>query len=397
MSIINISDVCELINQYDYDTVKQYCESIGICVKEKENLFLLANTNDPKFVENKNEMDIDSNDENGKPKIENINQENVKKQCNGLIFEKETNKIVAMSQNKLQELDDFNDVTKLVETNDSVRIEYCEDGTIVKLYNYNGSWNTSTTRCISAKNSFWASSKSFDTLFWEVFDKNLLNFMDKNYTYIFVLLHRDNRIVVKHNVNMLVYVSRIHNTSFFEDFTNQFRNIYGIKRPKMMDKYEFKKLSQNVENYDCKFKRGIIIKVYIKEKGTWDLYKYDFQSYKIVKDIRGNVPQIRMRYLELLTKPESLQLLENFYQEHTFMFTFIKASLLKLVKTVYKLYVDSHIKHLVNVDESNPYYRTLRQLHAKYKITNAPIGFSDVQERIFSLDKMVIKKLLNWQ
>ncbi len=395
MSIINVSDVYEMINQYDYDIVKEYCESIGVCIKEKDNLFLLANTNES--IRNKNQMIIEDQIEKKKIEIENVNEENIKKQSNGLIFEKSTKKIVGMSQNKLQELDNFNDVIKLVETNDSVRIEYCEDGTIVKLYYHNGSWNTSTTRCISAKSSFWASSKSFDTLFWEVFDKNLLNFMDTNFTYIFVLLHSENRIVVKHNVNMLVYVSRIHNTLFYEDFTNQFKNLYGIKRPKMMDKYEFKKLSENVDNYDCKYKRGIIVKVFIKEKGSWDLYKYDFQSYKMVKDIRGNIPQIRMRYLELLTKPESLQLLENFYSEHTFMFTFIKASLLKLVKTVYKLYVDSHIKHLVKVDETNPYYRTLRQLHAKYKITNNPIGFSDVQERIFSLDKMVIKKLLNWQ
>ena len=79
------------------------------------------------------------------------------------------------------------------------------------------------------------------------------------------------------------------------------------------------------------------------------------------------------------------------------MFTFIKASLLKLVKTVYKLYVDSHIKHTVQVTDENPYFRTLRQLHAQYKITQKPIGFTDVQDKIFSLDKNVIKKLLAWE
>ena len=79
------------------------------------------------------------------------------------------------------------------------------------------------------------------------------------------------------------------------------------------------------------------------------------------------------------------------------MFTFIKASILKLVKTVYKLYVDSHIKHVIEVKDDNMFYRTLRQLHAQYKKTNKPIGFIDVQEKIYSLDKSVIKRLLSWE
>lgn len=403
---INVSDVCKLVNNAEYSAMKEYCESIGICVKEKneENqIFLLANSNDQKLQKNTqnkeknseildNSINIDTDTVFSK-----FNEDLIKKQSNGIIFEKGTNKIICMSQNRMTELVDFSEVTKLVDQNDNIRIEYCEDGTLVKLYYYNEMWNTSTTRCISAKNSFWSSNKSFDSLFWETFDNNLLSTLDKSYTYIFILLHRENRIVVKHNVNMLVYVSRINNSSFVEDFTNQFRNVYGIKRPKMMDRYEFKKLAYDVNNYDCKYKRGIVIKVYDKNMNSWDLYKYDFESYKMIKNIRGNVPQIRMRYLELLSKPESLQLLENFYPEHTFMFTFIKASLLKLIKTVYKMYVDSHIKHLIQVDDTDPYYRTLRQLHAKYKITNNAIGFDDVQERIFSLDKMVIKKLLDWQ
>jgi len=165
----------------------------------------------------------------------------------------------------------------------------------------------------------------------------------------------------------------------------------------LMDVEDFRNLGSDVNNFDCKFKRGILIKIFDKASKTWELYKYDFERYKMIKSIRGNVPQIRMRYLELLNKPESLVLLEKFYTENTFMFTYIKAALLKLVKTVYRLYVESHIKHTVQVTQENLYYRTLRQLHAQYKLTNKPIGFTDVQDKIYSLDKMVIKKLLAWE
>ena len=94
--------------------------------------------------------------------------------------------------------------------------------------------------------------------------------------------------------------------------------------------------------------------------------------------------------------PDSLLLLENMYNEHHILFTFIKASLLKLVKDTYKLYVESHIKHTITVYPDHPLYKTLRQLHYQYKNTNAPITFDIVQSTIYNLDKNIIKKLLGW-
>ena len=479
MSVINIFDVCEMISKNSFEGVKEKCESIGICVKEKSvsenDLYLLANTNantnenfknnfknnkkvqklevvqevpegDQEVPEGDQEVPVGDQEvpegdqevpvvdqevpevdqevpvgdqevpevdqevpvvdqevlevDQGVPEVDQLqglDVEKLKKQCNGVIFEKQTNKVVCMSHSKIEELDSFSKVVDLVKSNDNIRIEYCEDGTLVRLYNYGGIWRAATTRCIDASDSFWTSNKNFDTMFWETFDRGLLVAMDPNFTYMFILLHRENRIVVKHTVNMLVYISRVHNQQKFEDFSNQFKNVYGIKRPKIMNEYDFNTLSNNLANFDCKFKRGIVVKVFEKNTGEWNLYKYDFNMYSIIKSIRGNVPQIRMRYLELLSKPESLQLLEKFYTEHNFMFTFIKASILKLVKTVYKLYVDSHIKHVIEVKDDNMFYRTLRQLHAQYKKTNKPIGFIDVQEKIYSLDKSVIKRLLSWE
>jgi hypothetical protein len=477
MSIINVSDICQFVNESSFEEIKEKSEVIGLCIKEKliddKQVFLLANINDnfknqkkqkntevieseviesevieseviesevvesevvesevvesevveSEVVESEViESDVVESEvvesevvelqpstpfievdfiEPSAPVMSYIDNEKIlsyKRQANGLIFEGDTNRVICMCQNRLQDIYNFSEVIDLVKANSNgVRIEYCEDGTILRLYNYGGIWRTATTRCITASSSYWASDKDFDTMFWETFDKNLLNTMDTDFTYVFVLLHRENRIVVKHNVNMLVYISRINNSTFFEDFSNQFRNVYGIKRPKLMDVDDFRVLGSDVNNFDCKFKRGIVIKIFDKTDKTWNLYKYDFERYKMIKSIRGNVPQIRMRYLELLNKPESLVLLEQFYTENAFMFTYIKASVLKLVKTVYRLYVDSHIKHTIKVTEENLYYRTLRQLHAQYKITNKPIGFTDVQQKIYSLDKMVIKKLLGWE
>ena len=72
--------------------------------------------------------------------------------------------------------------------NENTTVEYCEDGTIIRLYNYNDNWYTSTTKTINASVSYWSSSKSFHELFSELFDEKYLEILDKNSTYFFILL-----------------------------------------------------------------------------------------------------------------------------------------------------------------------------------------------------------------
>lgn len=392
MSITNVSEISEFVNQLSFDNENYKNDDknkrLNLYVKSEllndKRVLLLANNFNEQLKNEHGEM-------TDKEKM-------IKRQANGLIFDMETKRIICMSQNKIIELNTFSEVLDVVKNNDdNTQIEYCEDGTVLRLYNYNNVWRTATTRCVNAMNSCWNGKKDFDKMFWEVFDESLLRDMDTNYTYFFVLLHRENRIVIKHNVNMLVYVSRIHNVNYTEDNSDLFKDVYGIKRPKQMSIDEFVSLSKNVNNFEPKFKRGIIIKTFNNQNNTWNLYKYDFEKYKLVKEIRGNVADIRMRYLELLNKPESLDLLQEFYKEHHFMFTFIKASLLKLVKTIYKLYVDSHIKHTITVRDDNIFLRTLKQLHAQYNLTKNPISFFDVQKKVFSLNTRVIAKFLEWE
>lgn len=401
---VDVSKVIEFVKDKSYNDIVKESEEYGLCVKYSnderlKDLFLLANKNDNEIentIKNTIENEIDQN----------VN-ELLNYQANGIIFQKDTNKVVAMCQNKLITYNDNdndnskNNISQFLQQSDLKRMEYCEDGTIIRLYNYNDTWYTSTTRCIDASKSYWTSTKNFSDLFWDVFDKNLLVTLDKTYTYVFVLLHKENRIVVRHKINMLVYISRINNETFIEDYTQQFNNVYGIRRPKQIDTREFYKL--NLSNNDIMerlfnpFKRGILIKTLNKETSQLVTYKFDFKNYIDIKVIRGNVPEVRMRYLELLNEPQQLHILEQNYNEYKFMFKLIKNEIFKLTKTIHQLYIDSHIKHIIKINEDNIYYKTLRQLHAQYKITNVPITFSEVQKKIYTMDKKIIKKLLIWQ
>jgi hypothetical protein len=390
MSIINVNDVSGFVSGKTFEQVKSYYKDFRI--KFHNNLYLLANNN--KSNENE-ESELD---------------ENVKKQANGIIFEMDTNKIVAMCYPQIDDINTKEQLDDLIKR-DSTTIEFCEDGTIIRLYNYNDIWYTSTTKCIDASMSYWSSSKSFNELFWELFNKKHLENLDKNSTYFFILLHKENRMVIKHKNNSLIYISRIDNKTSIEDNTFIFIDNANIKKKEYIDKNEFMSIIGSNRPFDLSNKRGVIIRSTLPSnevfvKGTLPSndvnnnnincnYKIDFESYKIIKDIRGNVPEIRMRYIELLNKPESLELLEKIYKEYQLTFAFIKASILKLVKTIHRLYIKSHVKHQIEVKEDHIYYRTLRQLHAQYKTTSKPIQFEDVYNKIINLDKHIIKRFIN--
>lgn len=367
---VNTSELFILINDKTFIQVKEIAEQNNIRVRETESLYLLISN------ESVTPLDII---------------------CNGIILEKETNRVICTPQNKLIKIDhekQQEQIETLLNISSKMRMEYCEDATRISLYNYKDEWFTATTKCIDAKNSFWSSDHSFNDLFWEIFDKDFMSVLDPEFTYTFLLIHRDNRIVVKHKFNNLIYVNRINNKTQIEDYTNYFYKDTPkrtIRRTKEINGYT---INFPLDDYFLPNKRGIIVKFLVNN--YWMSYQYDFSDYSKIKQIRGNVPLISSRYLELLSNPETLSQLEYYYSENKFLFTAIKHQLEKLYKEVHQLYFNSHVKHNITIYEAHPFFQTLRQLHGQFKKTEQPITLEDVKNKINSLDKNVIKKLLGW-
>jgi hypothetical protein len=393
------SIITEFVNNCSFEQIKEKAKENEIIYRENENLYLLTskNTDEPSELQ---------------------------RACNGAILEKETNKIICSCQPSFLNLNELNDATykigDVLKLNNTIRnliknghFEYCEDGTVIRLYNYQNQWTTATSKCIDAKNSFWTSNQTFDEMFWQLFPSENVKTLDSNCTYVFVLIHKDNRIVIKHSENYLMFVCVINNVTneIISDFN--FENESTICHSNVISKtenendFEFssddmksikiQKNELNNENLITMFekfynnkKRGILV-----SNGNLT-YKFDFASFKIIKDIRGNIPQIRMRYLELLDNPEELKMLEQYYSEYHMLFSMIKFTLEKLFKNVHYLYVQSHIKHKIKIEEGHLFYQTLRQLHGQYKKTNQVITLDDVKNKIVSLDKHVIKNFLGW-
>ena len=74
------------------------------------------------------------------------------------------------------------------------------DGSLIKLFNYNGDWIVSTSGSVAAASDVGSTGRSFAELFWLVFDKvgYSKEWLDEDLCYVFELCHKDNRIVVEY-------------------------------------------------------------------------------------------------------------------------------------------------------------------------------------------------------
>jgi hypothetical protein len=187
---------------------------------------------------------------------------------------------------------------------DVLSIEYAEDATLIRLFHVDGTWYTSTINVPDATNSYYNSHKSFDTLFWEIFDTTHLKILKLDSTYVFLLKHTSHTHVIQHKTNQLLLIEIISPTNIphtdelpfhgTHHITTQFQNI--------QDKQLF---IQNINVLT--HKRGLLFLTHQFK------YLLDFTHFKVLKQLRGKTPSLLSRYCQLYFKPQQKQLfLETF-------------------------------------------------------------------------------------
>jgi hypothetical protein len=315
---------------------------------------------------------------------------------NGIILEKDTNRIVCAPTSTFENGD--NPLPESMSFNKADHtFEYCEDGTIIRLYNYNDTWYTATTKCIDAKYSYWATPKTFDQLFWQTVGESfVIDFLDPKLTYLFVLLHEDNRIVIPHKKSRVVFLG-----SYFK-CSGKVSDILPIEKvdtncivmstEKVLESSDsdFITVSELVKNHNNDTKRGIVV----TNKQTNKRFKIDFPQFIFLSEIRGNTPFIGTRYLELLSEPKKLEELQKYWPEENAVFLGMWNGINLLIKNIHTVYYQTHIKHQYKIDDKHPYFRTIRQLHAQYKLSKTPITPVDIWNKIAVLPSHIISKLL---
>jgi hypothetical protein len=88
---------------------------------------------------------------------------------------------------------------------DSARVYEKYDGSLIKLFFWNGCWIVSTSGSVGGAGNVGSSEKSFEELFWETFDycDYRKSDLDSDCCYVFELCAPENRIVVNYDLAML--------------------------------------------------------------------------------------------------------------------------------------------------------------------------------------------------
>jgi hypothetical protein len=167
------------------------------------------------------------------------------RECRGLILDNEFNPVCVPFFKFGNYGESYNEPLDWTST----KIQEKIDGSIIKVWNYNNTWNISTSKTICAANAILLKNndnkfpyKSFEDLFMKAIEIYNLNFdtLNTNYTYIFELCSPYNRVVVPHNEIKLFHIGTRDNKSLQE------LNIdIGIPKPK---EFEFKNIDEIINS-----------------------------------------------------------------------------------------------------------------------------------------------------
>lgn len=150
----------------------------------------------------------------------------------GLIYNNVTKELVSISYpcvyNVISEGIKLNDEQNKLNPGEYLEMYPLHDGTLIRLTFYRhdktlpeGKWIMSTNNKIDAYDSKWNSSLSFGELFSSIVNyEQLINNLNKNYIYIYLLCHKDNPIVVKYDETVCYHYDTLLNPNQYE-FDNE--------------------------------------------------------------------------------------------------------------------------------------------------------------------------------
>lgn len=150
------------------------------------------------------------------------------RECRGIILEKDTWKIVCYPFKKF-----FNYGEAYADEIDweTAKVTSKEDGSLIKIYNYNGEWRVGTNSTIDAEDAVLNSPyyRNFRELFNVAADNCKFDFdrLDPNYTYLMELCSRYNTIVVPYDEPKLFHIGTRNNITCEEVEVD-----IGIEKPK---------------------------------------------------------------------------------------------------------------------------------------------------------------------
>ena len=321
--------------------------------------------------------------------------------CRSIIVNS-NNQVVCFSPPKSISCETF--IKKYSEDTDGVVAEEFVEGTMVNVFwdpsiGLNGGWEIATRNTVGATSKFFKSSnsKTFRDMFLEAAQQNnlVLQSLNPEYCFSFVLQHPENRIVVPFKKPQLYLVGsysikyednntyvNFYDTQSCKDFFEFYKTT--IKFPEI---YKFDKYSELIEKYASMNTSYDVVGVVLHNKLTGERAKIRNPVYEQVKVLRGNQPKIQYQYL-CLRKEGKVGDYLKFYPESKKEFSALRDQVHLFTETLFTNYILCYIKKERPLKEFSEQYRThMFNIHQKY--------LNELREKSLFVTNSVVIKYVN--
>ena len=261
-----------------------------------------------------------------------------------------------------------------------------------------GSWEISTRNTVGATSSFFkgVNQKSFRTMFLEALTSiNLvLDSLNKDMCYSFVLQHPDNRIVVPFKKPDLYLVAIYNIKNIDGNWTvlsypmSELKNYnWGIATIKFPEVYEWNTYTDLIEKYASMNTSYIVMGVVVYNNLTSERMKIRNPVYEQVRSLRGNQPKLQYQYLSLRNEGKVADFLK-FYPENKKEFSGFRDQVHLFTNTLFANYASCYIKKAKPLKEFSEQYRThMFNIHK--------IFMDELREKKMFITNTVVKGYVN--
>jgi hypothetical protein len=258
-----------------------------------------------------------------------------------------------------------------------------------------GTWYISTHKKINGKDHRWVGpsfSEILEDAWPNCFESGFETWLDKDKCYVFLISHPQSRLVCnveKPFIKLTALFETKGNILIRKNIIQEYKgrldkNKIPFYPPKFLDIKSIKKLNERCSNVDWKKFTGILI--YNTE--TNKCIKVVPDDYIIRRNIRGNIPQIAARWIQLYFKEESQRQIETLYPQEAKVFKNTHTNLLSLIRVLVNIYTRRYSK--------NEYITLPRAMHTVLKNVNESFNseISIVDQIKFALSRTKAQDVL---
>lgn len=318
------------------------------------------------------------------------------KSCRGLIYKNGKPFVKAYGYTPTYTMDTLpQELINVLQYTNNFRFFYSLEGTLLRLFynDINDQWYLSTHKKLNARLSKWGHSKTFGEIFDSHISQDFYNKLNKDYIYLLILTpSKQNRMICNKHFEQIYHVG-----TYDKDFNLSYDYDIGLNKPlelKFEDLDQIKKFVDNENwinsNMNVKY-QGIIV-CDIKSQTNIKIYN---NTYKKLLDIRGNVPSIKFRYLQLRTDETNNKIFRNIFGDYNEEFNKYESIIKRIGDKLFDIYMLRYIKKqrvLVSHEEHN-ILKSAHEWHNEDKQNNK-MSKTKIYEIIDSKNPVLINSMI---